>query len=96
MSAGTITWRDALRERVLAFVPQRAPQAAKKARAPKPIPVRDWIDVGGSGQPVRLLGFDQALVCVVIGLLALGIVMVYSATVGLPDSPRFADRKSVV
>jgi len=55
----------------------------------QPIPVRDWINIG-AGQPARLLGFDQALVCVVIALLALGIVMVYSATVALPDSPKFA------
>ena len=52
--------------------------------------MRDWINVGRSGQPARLLGFDQALVCVVIGLLAIGLVMVYSATVALPDSPKFA------
>ena len=44
------------------------------------IPVRDWINVGGAGQPTKFLGFDQALVCVVIGLLAMGLVMVYSAT----------------
>ena len=42
------------------------------------IPVRDWISVVG-GQPARLLGFDRALVWVVIALLALGLVMVYSA-----------------
>jgi cell division protein FtsW len=53
------------------------------------IPVRDWINVG-SGQPPRLLGFDQALVWVIVGLLALGLVMVYSASVALPDSPKFA------
>ena len=32
----------------------------------------------GSGQPARLLGFDQTLVWVVVALLALGLVMVYS------------------
>ena len=53
------------------------------------VPVRDWINVG-SGQPPRLLGFDQALVWVIVGLLALGLVMVYSASVALPDSPKFA------
>jgi cell division protein FtsW len=53
------------------------------------VPVRDWINVG-SGQPTRLLGFDQALVWVVVGLLAMGIVMVYSASVALPDSPKFS------
>ncbi|HUG23860.1 putative lipid II flippase FtsW [Piscinibacter sp.] len=53
------------------------------------VPVRDWIKVS-SGQPARLLGFDQAMVCVVIALLALGMVMVYSASVALPDNPKFA------
>lgn len=91
MSAtGTLGWLDALRARFGALVPKREDQAADAARAGKPIPVRDWIEVGRNGQPARLLGFDQALVCVVIALLALGIVMVYSATVALPDSPKFA------
>jgi cell division protein FtsW len=91
MSAtGTLGWLDALRARVGALVPKRDGPAADAARAGKPIPVRDWIEVGRNGQPARLLGFDQALVCVVIALLALGIVMVYSATVALPDSPKFA------
>ena len=66
----------------------RKPRAAKGEAVPLP-PVRDWINVG-SGQPTRLLGFDQALVCVVIALLACGVVMVYSASVALPDSPKFA------
>ena len=66
----------------------RRPRAAKGEAVPLP-PVRDWINVG-SGQPTRLLGFDQALVCVVIALLAFGVVMVYSASVALPDSPKFA------
>ena len=91
MSTFTLTWFDALRERLIAFVPKRGPtDATKKERAAKPIPVRDWIDVGNGGQPTRLLSFDQALVCVTIALLALGVVMVYSATVALPDSPKFA------
>ncbi|MBS0447989.1 MAG: putative lipid II flippase FtsW [Proteobacteria bacterium] len=53
------------------------------------VPVRDWINIG-SGQPTRLLGFDQALVWVVTALLAMGVVMVYSASVALPDSPKFS------
>ena len=53
------------------------------------IPVRDWIDVG-PGRPARLLGFDQILVWVVVALLALGLVMVYSASVAMPDNPKFA------
>jgi cell division protein FtsW len=39
---------------------------------------------------VREMGFDQALVWVVVALMAWGLVMVYSASVALPDSPRFA------
>ena len=51
--------------------------------------VRDWVRVG-PGQPTRVLGFDQALLWVVLGLLALSVVMVYSASVALPDNPKFA------
>ncbi len=54
-----------------------------------PLPVRDHFDVGGA-RPVRLLAFDQTLVAVVGVLLLLGVVMVYSASVALPDSPKFA------
>ena len=82
----------ALRERLASLFAKRGAKEsaeAKRERAGQPIPVRDWINVGGGGQPARLLGFDQALVGVVIALLALGIVMVYSATVALPDSPKF-------
>jgi cell division protein FtsW len=53
------------------------------------LPIRDWVSVS-SGQPARLLGFDQTLVWVVAALLALGLVMVYSASIALPDSPRFS------
>jgi cell division protein FtsW len=53
------------------------------------VPVRDRVHLG-AGQPVRLLGFDQALVWVVAALVALGLVMVYSASVALPDNPKFA------
>ena len=52
------------------------------------VPIHDW--VGAGGQPVKLQGFDQALVFVVLALVALGLVMVYSASVALPDSPRFS------
>ncbi len=53
------------------------------------VPVRDWIHTS-SAQPARLLGFDQALVWMVVALAALGAVMVYSASVALPDNPKFA------
>jgi cell division protein FtsW len=37
-----------------------------------------------------MVGFDQTLVLVVAAVAVLGIVMVYSATVALPDHPKFA------
>ena len=40
--------------------------------------------------PVRVLGFDQAMLWVVVALLAWGFVMVYSASIALGDNPRFA------
>ncbi len=51
------------------------------------VPIRDWVD---AGRPARVVGVDSALIWVVTALLAFGLVMVYSASVALPDSPRFA------
>ena len=54
-----------------------------------PLPVRDHVDVGGT-RAVQLMAFDQTLLAVVGTLVALGVVMVYSASVALPDNPKFA------
>jgi len=54
-----------------------------------PVPIRDWSGPMPA-QPSRALGFDQALVWVVLALLLLGLVMVYSASLALPDNPKFA------
>ncbi len=54
-----------------------------------PLPVRDRVNVAGA-RPVRLMAFDQALVAVVGVLIAIGVVMVYSASIALPDNPKFA------
>ena len=55
-----------------------------------PLPVRDFVNIS-SAQPSRVMGFDQPLLWVVIALLLTGLIMVYSATIALPDSPRFAN-----
>lgn len=39
--------------------------------------------------PPTALGLDQALIWVVIALMAWGLVMVYSASIAMPDNPRF-------
>lgn len=43
---------------------------------------------------VREMGFDQPLVWVVVALLCWGLVMVYSASIALPDNPRFRNYES--
>jgi cell division protein FtsW len=40
--------------------------------------------------PARVPGFDQALAWVTVALVAFGLVMVYSASIALPDNPKFA------
>jgi cell division protein FtsW len=53
------------------------------------LPIREWTGAR-AGAPQRVSGIDQPLVWVVFGLVALGLVMVYSASVALPDNPKFA------
>jgi cell division protein FtsW len=40
--------------------------------------------------PTRDMGFDQTLIWVTVALLAWGLVMVYSASIAMPENPRFA------
>ncbi len=72
-------WLDALRQR----------RQARAEAVTGPLPVRDYVNV--TAQPSTVMGFDQALVWVVLALMALGLVMVYSASIALPDSPKFAN-----
>ncbi|MBU6260216.1 MAG: putative lipid II flippase FtsW [Burkholderiales bacterium] len=60
-----------------------------RAGADAALPVRDGSEISGA-RAVRLTAFDQSLVAVIVALVALGIVMVYSASIAMPDSPRFA------
>jgi len=73
----------ALRSRVASLLRRDEATALRNVR------VRDSVSVG-RGQPTRLLGFDQQLVLVAVAVLLLGLVMVYSATIALPDNPKFA------
>ncbi len=58
--------------------------------ASESLPIRDWISVG-EGRPARVQGFDVALIWVTTCLLALGLVMVYSASVAMHDNPKFSN-----
>ena len=53
------------------------------------LPVRDQVQITPQHN-TTLTHFDRPLLCVALALLALGLVMVYSASIALPDSPRFA------
>ena len=65
-----------------------------RGAADKPVDVLP-VRVGGTeyrntrALPPTALGLDQALIWVVIALLAWGLVMVYSASSAMPDHPRF-------
>ena len=56
------------------------------------LPVRLGVPELGRGATTqaRLPGFDQTLVWVIVALLAFGLVMVYSASIAMPDNPKFA------
>ncbi|MDB5859275.1 MAG: cell division-specific peptidoglycan biosynthesis regulator FtsW [Ramlibacter sp.] len=47
------------------------------------------VGVRGTSAPHGLHAFDPALVWVTVALLAWGLVMVYSASIAMPDNPRF-------
>jgi cell division protein FtsW len=67
--------------------------SARLAPAAAALPVR----LGGRGSfsavtaKAQVRGFDQSLVWVVAALLLWGLVMVYSASIAMPDNPRFAN-----
>ena len=75
----------------------RAALARLRGAAADKLPIRDWdgspaggAGGGGIGKAARIAGFDQGLVWCAIGLLAFSLVMVYSASVALPDSPKYS------
>jgi cell division protein FtsW len=45
---------------------------------------------GGMSKPSQVQGYDQVLIWVTVALLAWGLVMVYSASIAMPDNPKFA------
>jgi cell division protein FtsW len=69
---------------------EKGPAKEKPAKPERvgPLPVRDHVTI--DTRPVHMPAFDQALVAVVLALVAFGLVMVFSASVALPDSPKFA------
>ena len=55
-----------------------------------PVKLGKQITSRASSTPVAMAGFDQALMWVAVALLMFGLVMVYSASIAMPDNPKFA------
>lgn len=87
-----MSWTDRFGSRLM---PQR--EAAAGGKSSKTASVASS-GVGGLASAVsglrpmrsRMLDYDYALLWVVIALLGLGVVMVYSASIAMPDSPKYA------
>lgn len=65
------------------------PWFGRKSRKDKPTPMPVRIGYVGPAAS-RMLDFDQNLLWVLVLLLAFGLVMVYSATVAIPEDPHYA------
>ncbi len=81
----------ALRERVFGALPAWAGGLAGAGAGDIPVRLSSRSYGRQRGVAVRETGFDQPLLWVVVALLAWGLVMVYSASIALPDNPRFAN-----
>ena len=93
----TLTWPQRLREGLAALMPRLPGRdlagslAGGGSRDGLPVRLSNRTYAGTRNVAVRELGFDQPLLWVVVALLAWGLVMVYSASIALPDNPRFAN-----
>ncbi|MDP2262453.1 MAG: putative lipid II flippase FtsW [Hydrogenophaga sp.] len=65
--------------------------AGGSSRDGLPVRLSNRTYAGTRNVAVRELGFDQPLLWVAVALLAWGLVMVYSASIALPDNPRFGN-----
>jgi cell division protein FtsW len=71
------SWRQRWAEKLGAF------------KASSTLPVRTELDPSSKGM-ASVMGVDKALLWAIATLLIWGLIMVYSASVALPDNPRFA------
>ncbi len=75
----------------LSRLPAWLTPGARSDGAGEALPVRTGgVNRVPTGAPVRLIGFDQPLLWVTVALLMWGLVMVYSASIAMPDNPRFS------
>jgi cell division protein FtsW len=88
-NASSVAAQTGMVQRVVAWF---AGMGAATQSAAEVLPVR----VGSAeyartrSTPAHVLGFDQVLLWVTVALLAFGLVMVYSASIAMPDNPKFS------
>ena len=92
-AASARTWTQRLRDALPGLGGRDLAGALAGGGSRDDLPVRlsNRTYAGTRNVAVRELGFDQPLLWVVVALLAWGLVMVYSASIALPDNPRFAN-----
>ena len=78
------TWMQRLKQR-LGHLLTATPEAGMDAL---PVRVHGTEFARTAASPVHVKGFDQPLVWVTFALLMFGLVMVYSASIAIPDNPR--------
>ena len=66
-------------------------RGAEAAGDKLPVRLGGRASFGGGSTPVPVNGIDQQLLWVTVALLLWGLVMVYSASIAMPDNPRFAN-----
>jgi cell division protein FtsW len=90
-----MSWTDRFGSRLM---PQREAAAGGKSSKASKAASAASSGVGGLASAVsgmrptrsRMLDYDYALLWVIVALLGLGVVMVYSASIAMPDSPKYA------
>ena len=66
-------------------------QGAQEGPTELPVRVKGTEFSRTTAAPAQVTGIDQTLVWVVVALVLWGLVMVYSASIAMPDNPRFAN-----
>ena len=82
-----------LRARLASFWPARWRTDADAATLPVRMPTATYGRLPKTTPSVAQLGIDQGLLWSMVLLLLWGLVMVYSASIAMPDNPRFANYK---
>ncbi|MEY4363640.1 MAG: hypothetical protein RLZZ24_992, partial [Pseudomonadota bacterium] len=89
MSASTLTpWHQRLKQGMGARLQRLFSPQPESGIDALPVRVHGTEFARTAASPVHVKGFDQPLVWVTFSLLMFGLIMVYSASIALPDNPR--------